>query len=203
MNYYHDLITEKSWEMLKILKKNHSFVLIGGWAVYLYTKALKSRDIDLICDYSELEKFRKSYDLIKNDRLKKYEIHAGEFDIDIYVPFFSNLGIPVEDLGKMGQEREGFTVIRLEALLVLKLAAFSDRASSIKGEKDKLDIISLLLSEEMDIQTFTALVKKYKLEALFDLLRRTIKETRSVPELGISEHTFSGWKKRAMPKNPS
>src|SRR3989338_3375463 len=86
MAYYHDLITEKSFQALQKLKRKHDFVLIGGWAVFLYTKALKSRDIDFICDYEELQKLKAEYDLVKNDRLKKYEIHMGEFDVDIYVP---------------------------------------------------------------------------------------------------------------------
>ena len=98
MPYYHDLITEKSWRILQNLRRAYDFILIGGWAVYLYTHGLKSRDIDFICDYKTLEKLRNDYDLVKNDRLRKYEIHIGEFDIDIYVPFFSDLGIPVEDL---------------------------------------------------------------------------------------------------------
>ena len=91
MDYYHNLITEKSWKKLQELKRQHRFILIGGWAVYLYAKMQKSKDIDIICDYEELEKLRSKYDLIKNDRLKKYEIHAGEFDIDIYTPFFFRL----------------------------------------------------------------------------------------------------------------
>lgn len=34
MAFYHDIITEKSWQELQILVKNIRFVLIGGWAVY-------------------------------------------------------------------------------------------------------------------------------------------------------------------------
>ena len=48
MPYYHDLITEKSWQILQELKRRHTFILIGGWAVYLYTKQLKSKDVDVI-----------------------------------------------------------------------------------------------------------------------------------------------------------
>ncbi len=45
MTYYHDLITKQSWEELQRLQKNIDFVLIGGWAIYLYTKALKSKAV--------------------------------------------------------------------------------------------------------------------------------------------------------------
>jgi hypothetical protein len=47
LGYYNDLITQKSWQTLQVLRGRLEFVLIGGWAVYLYTKALKSKDIDL------------------------------------------------------------------------------------------------------------------------------------------------------------
>jgi len=33
---YHDLITKKSFEILKEFKKKFNFILIGGWAVYFY-----------------------------------------------------------------------------------------------------------------------------------------------------------------------
>lgn len=46
MAYYNDLITEKSWQYLQTLRRETNFVLIGGWAVYLYTKSLKSKDFD-------------------------------------------------------------------------------------------------------------------------------------------------------------
>ena len=50
MQYYHDIITEKSFEFLQELKKKFNFVLIGGWAVFLYARTLKSKDIDIIVD---------------------------------------------------------------------------------------------------------------------------------------------------------
>ena len=55
MAYYHDIVTQKSWEELKKLNKKVKFVLIGGWATYLYTKELKSKDIDIyLPHYSEI-----------------------------------------------------------------------------------------------------------------------------------------------------
>jgi len=68
MEYYHDLITEKSFKILQDLKREFDFILIGGWAIFLYTKALKSKDIDIIVDYDELEKFKKEFDIVKNER---------------------------------------------------------------------------------------------------------------------------------------
>lgn len=59
MAYYHDIITEKSWVELKNLAKNIKFILIGGWAVYLFSKTLKSKDIDIIVDYPRLSRLKK------------------------------------------------------------------------------------------------------------------------------------------------
>src|SRR3989338_10773518 len=100
MDFYNDLITQKSWQTVKNLKSQIDFILIGGWAVYLYTKSLKSKDIDIILEYQNLEKLRQVYPITKNERLKKYEGRFEEIQIDIYLPFYSNIGIPVEDVLK-------------------------------------------------------------------------------------------------------
>ena len=71
--FYHELITEKSFKTLQELRKKFKFILIGGWAVFLYTKSLKSKDIDMVIDYDELGRIKKAYALSKNDRLKKYD----------------------------------------------------------------------------------------------------------------------------------
>ena len=49
--FYHELITEKSFKILQDLRKKIKFILIGGWAVFLYARTLKSKDIDIIIDY--------------------------------------------------------------------------------------------------------------------------------------------------------
>lgn len=195
MTYYHDLITEKSWLELCALRRTYDFILIGGWAVYLYTKALKSRDIDFICDYKELQKLKSHFDLLKNDRLKKYEIHRGEFDIDIYVPYFSDFVIPVEDLQLMKQTREGFYVLNPEALLVLKQKAYEDRAASIKGEKDKLDIITLVNTME-NMKKYEALLKKYRLGNYKTALKGLFGSVREAPELGFNEYAIAKLRKK-------
>lgn len=43
--FYHQLITEKSFQLLKQLKQKFNFILIGGWAIYLYSKSLKSKEV--------------------------------------------------------------------------------------------------------------------------------------------------------------
>src|SRR3989338_10819276 len=196
MAYYHDLITEKSFAALLEFRRKYRFILIGGWAVYLYAEALKSRDIDFICDYEELEKLKKNYALVKNDRLKKYEIHMGEFDGDIYIPFFSDLGLPVEDLSLLTRSINGFTVLKPEALLILKQKAHFDRSHSVKGEKDKLDIIALI--PNVDFKKYGALLKKYNVEYYKKSLAVLLKETREAPELDLNAHAFAQWKKKVL-----
>lgn len=193
MTYYHDLITEKSWKFLQQFQRDYKFILIGGWAAYLYSKSLKSRDIDIVCDYEELEKLKLKYELIKNERLKKYEFHAGEFDVDIYVPFYSDLGIPVEDLQNLTRNIEGFRVLEPEILLILKQKAFIDREGSLKGEKDKLDIIALakILQDTRGFKKYDELLKKYNLDFYRTELQRILQETKSAPELGLNEHQFA------------
>ena len=131
--YYRDQVTEKSWNLLRTLSKNYSFVLIGGWAVWLYTHALKSKDIDIVVSHGELGKLAKDFPLIKNDRLKKYEINQGEVEVDIYSPFYSNPGIPAQTILEHAILHEGFRVPRPEDLLALKLTAYASRAGSSKG----------------------------------------------------------------------
>lgn len=52
--FWNSDITEASWRGLQELKREIDFVLIGGWAVYLYSRLQKSKDIDVIVDYPAL-----------------------------------------------------------------------------------------------------------------------------------------------------
>src|SRR3989337_2063355 len=122
-NYYHNLLTSKSWRLLQALRKNYNFILIGGWAVFLYTHALKSKDIDLILEYPELAKIKERFEVSKNNRLKKYEARSAEVEIDIYVPHYSNPGLPAEDLKNFEVSQEGFKTLEKEVLSILKLQA--------------------------------------------------------------------------------
>lgn len=148
MEYWHEMVTEKSWKLLQELKGKFQFTLIGGWAVYLWARTQKSKDIDIIVDIDTLQSIKSQYELRKNDALKKYEIKADDVDIDIYVPFYSKLSLPAENVGSA--KVEGFDVARPEELLILKQAAEADRKHSEKGEKDRIDIMSLLLRCEID-----------------------------------------------------
>lgn len=199
MMFYQKIIIEKSWQILKQLKKEIDFILIGGWAIYLYTKALKSKDIDIIINYDQLDKLRQKYQIYKNERLAKYEVKTDGIDIDIYLPYFSNLGLPIDKLANFIEKKETFTLLKKEVLLITKLKAFSERKASIKGQKDKIDILSLLFLPDFDFEFLQKISKDYQLAVYLRLVEEILITTQEVKELGLNKHLFST-KKREMLK---
>lgn len=198
MAFYHDLITQKSWQVLLDLRKKYKFILIGGWAVFLYTKALKSKDIDLVVDYEELEKIRQEFTVFKNERLKKYEGRKEEAEIDIYVPFYSNLGIPVEEIKKFTVSVEGFTVAEKEVLAILKQNALKQRGGSLKGRKDLIDLVSLFSLSDFQWDKYFQLIREYRLKDYLDFFRKTLKSIFEIKELGLNTHQFNRVKKKIL-----
>ncbi|MFH0970548.1 MAG: hypothetical protein V1776_03755 [Candidatus Diapherotrites archaeon] len=160
--FWHESLTEKSWKKLQELSKEINLTVIGGWSVWLWTKQHKSKDIDILVDFETLSILKKKYSLEKNDRLKKYEIKLSEFDIDIYTPYYSTLAIPIEDLLKETIQIEGIKTIRSEMLLILKQGAEIDRRESIKGQKDTIDILTLLVYAPIDLKKYQELLEKYR-----------------------------------------
>ncbi|MBS3141733.1 hypothetical protein J4405_06350 [Candidatus Woesearchaeota archaeon] len=185
--YWNSLLTEKSWKILHELK-NYDFILIGGWAVYLHAHKQKSKDIDIVVGIKELEKL-KEYGLNKNDNLKKYEIKKEEIDIDIYAEYYSKLTIPAENIKDYAVKIEGFKVASKELLLILKQGAFKNREFSVKGEKDRIDIISLLFSE-IDFDNYCKILKKYKLESFFDELKKVLVNFKDYNALNLNPREF-------------
>lgn len=200
MEYWHNLITEKSFEALQILKKKYQFILIGGWAVFIYTKALKSKDIDIIIEHEELQKMKQEFGVVKNSRLKKYEVKKGDFDIDIYLPYFSNPGLPAEEISKFTVSKDGFTLPAPEVLLIMKQCAFSQRKNTPKGEKDKIDIFSLLMLEEFDWLKYKKVIKQYDLKKLTKELKTLLNETFEIKELNLTRHKIARLKKDVLAK---
>ena len=198
MEYYKDLITEKSFKILQNLKRKYKFILIGGWAVFLYTHSLKSKDIDMVIEYEELEKLRREFTLNKNDRLKKYEIVVDEIDIDIYLPFYSDPGIPAEEIKKYTQNLEGFLVPKPEILLILKQKAYLERLGSPKAEKDKIDILSLFKAIDLDFEFYKKILKKYDLKNYLEELKNLLRTTTNVSELGLNQFRYARFKKKIL-----
>ena len=173
---------------LQSLRNKFKFILIGGWAVFLYTNALKSKDIDIIVEYGELGKLKENFTVHKNERLKKYEIKTGEFDVDIYLPHYSDLGVDTERVISTASSRSGFTIPALEMLFALKLHAWKQRKGTIKGKKDELDLFSLAFLPEFNQSS-------YKIDNDFKTL---LSKARNIPELQLNEQQIARLRKKLL-----
>lgn len=198
-DFYQQFVTDKSYLILQSLKKRYEFVLIGGWAVYFYSNTLKSKDIDIIVDFAQLERLKKDFPLSKNERLKKYEIKIEEIDIDIYLPHYSHLGLSVEKIMKYTDVIDKLTLAKKEILLITKQVAYEKRKMSVKGQKDLIDIISLICLDDFDFNLYKKLLKEYKLSSYQKMLVQILNETYEIPELGYNRHSFAK-KKRILLK---
>ncbi|MFH0986463.1 MAG: hypothetical protein V1911_00270, partial [Candidatus Micrarchaeota archaeon] len=136
----------------------------------------KSKDIDIVVDHETLSQLKSKYSLNKNTNLKKYELKSDRFDIDIYVPFFSELAVPAQDILKNYIKVNGIKTVSPELLLILKQSAEIERRGTPKGMKDAIDLLTLLLYSGVDLQKYVAELGKYKLNNYIDALIRVIKE---------------------------
>ncbi len=199
MAYYHDLVTAKSWAELQNLPRLCDFTLLGGWAVYLYTHGLKSKDIDILVDYTELPKLQKVYEFVKNDRLHKYEAIRGPVQIDIYTPHYSQIGLPVETLLTHTHLVDGFRVILPEYLILLKIFTLSKRGRTGKGRKDFLDLISLYLAlKDQPFIEATKLATAYNLDHSLNYFSQILYENTSLLELSLNNHQYSTLKQNLL-----
>ena len=190
MDYWNSLITEKSWNLLQELNKKINFILIGGWAVYLWAKAHKSKDIDIVVDFKQLEKIKLKYDVKKNDNLKRYEIIIDEIDVDIYVPYYSKLAVPVEQIKQNSEKIENFNVVKPEILLILKQAAEIERKESEKGLKDRIDILSILLNCNINFMDYKNMLGKCRIENYKERLIKIINGFTELKYLGLNPREF-------------
>ncbi len=202
MDFWNSIITEKSWKILQELQqKQFHFILIGGWAAYLWTNLHKSKDIDIIIPgFNDLNYLKKNYTLKKNDALQKYEIQFEEIDVDIYVPYYSKLIVPIEEIIKHTTTRENITVVQPEILLILKQGAEADRGHSTKGLKDRIDIVTLLCYVDIDFAQYYALLKKNKLEHFFSRLQNIISEFTEIKYVDLNPRQWKLKKKELMQK---
>jgi hypothetical protein len=183
---WRDEVVERSWRVLGELKGFADFVLIGGWGVYLWTRKLKSRDIDVYIDQKNFYKLQseltqKGYALKRNVRLMKFEALISDVEVDIYTPFVSRLVIPCLDVfdRKLYSVIEGFKVAIPEVLLLLKAQAAQDRWHAEKGLKDRVDIISLLKFADVKRDVLEQMLREYDTQhTLRDAVKRAISESR-------------------------
>lgn len=200
MEFWNSEITNDSWNELLVLSRTYNFILIGEWAIYLYTKLHKSRDIDIVGDYDQFWVLSKDFQLRKNPSVRRYEIKFRKFDIYIYTPFYSRLTVPVQDLINNFTIIENIKVPKIEELLILKLGAFDERVDSIKGQKDRLDIAGLVFYSSVDYARFTELLNKYEKRVYYKLLMNAVGniDPRLLQYLNLNESTYAKIKKKAL-----
>jgi len=198
--FWSEVVTAKSWAQLVVLSKEYKFILIGGWAAYLWTRTHKSKDIDIVVDYDALHKIKTTLPLEKNERLRKYEVKMGEFDIDIYLPGYSKLAIPLEKLTENMTNIEGINVPSAESLVLLKQGAEIARRGSIKGKKDLIDILTLLIRSGFSIGNYKKLAREFSLEHYVKELENEINlfNQKDSDYLGMNLNEFAKWKKKFL-----
>jgi len=188
MEFWNDIVTEKSWNVLIKLKQEVDFILIGGWACYLLTKTLKSRDVDIIVDFENLEKIRAKHSIKKTHFLRKYETSIENISVDIYVPYYSRFPVPAEEIEKHTMSVEGFTIPVPEILLILKQHAELSRRDSVKGQKDRADILNLLINGDVKAETYLKFLEAYNITEYRKRLVEIITSARKEFEyLGITD----------------
>jgi hypothetical protein len=187
VEFWNEIVIDKSFRILQELRKKIDFILIGGWAVYFLTKSIKSKDIDIIVDFENLSKLKMEIELKKTEFLRKYESEIEGISIDIYVPYYSQFAVPVEEIIKNTIEVEGFKIPKPEILLILKQQAEMEREDSIKGQKDRTDIICLAKSGKINWKYYKELLKKFRLEKYLKELKKIVKTAKIEFEyLGIT-----------------
>lgn len=200
MEFWNSDITGESWNQLISLSKKYKFVLIGGWAIYMYTKLQKSRDIDMVVDYVQTRPLFADFQMRNNPSLRKYEIKFQKFNVDVYTPFYSRLSVSPQDLLNNYRVIENIMVPRVEEMLILKPGAFYDRKSSIKGQKDRVDIAGLVFYSTVDYSRLRVLLNQYKKESYMDLLLDAVGniDRHLLPYLNLNESTYSKIRKRTL-----
>lgn len=186
MELWNEAAVEKSQKILFELKNKLSFVLIGGWACWLYAKTVKSKDLDFYLNFDDFYSLQGKLAemgvfVSLNKNLQKYEAKVDEIDIDIYTPQYCPLIIPCKDVfsEKWFHAREGFNVILPEALLFLKAKAEFEREQSMKGFKDRIDILSIISKAKIDKDFLSKLENRYGFrirERILNIIRESSKE---------------------------
>jgi len=200
VEFWNDSVTAASWEKLVELSKKYKFVVIGGWAAYLWTGAQKSKDIDIVVDYSALRELMRDFGVLKNERLSKYEIRLERFDIDIYLPHFSKLAVPAEEIMESAQNARGIAAASPEMLLILKQGAEIERRQTVKGRKDAIDIANILLHSGVDLKKYAVLAGKFGHSGYTKELESVISRLgeRDLQYIGLEFVAFKKWKRKIL-----
>ena len=161
--FWNEEQTSKSRALLNKLSSEVDFVLIGGWAVFMYTKQQMSLDLDIAIGYDALAYFRKYGINDYNGFSIKYSVINGVY-VDLFIEGFSDkdLPVPVKEILSNYNNIEGIKVVEKELLLLLKLWGYY-RSDQHKIRKDILDVIALLLYANIDFAKLKGYIEKYSI----------------------------------------
>jgi len=151
--FYPPEFTERSRAVLDhIHEAVPDAVLIGGWATWVRTGGAMSHDIDLIVTRPQLAVITGlAEDLSESRHLagRKWRGTLDEVHLDLYVPYESRLGqhlqLRVERLVHRQELVDNWVVLDLPGQVATKLAGLLDRPDSMPGEKDRQELMALLL----------------------------------------------------------
>lgn len=156
-------------------------------ACYFHTGTIKSQDVDIIVDFETLNQIKKDFQVKKNSILKKYETLYNDTSIVIYVPYYSNFALSFDSITKNTVKRQGITIPKPEIILILKQQAELERKGSTKGQKDRVDILNILIKSDINMKRYLLLVKEYNLKEYMKRLETIIKTSKTEFEyLGIT-----------------
>lgn len=153
----------------------------------------------MVLEFSELERLKKDFEVFKNERLKKYGARKGEMEIDIYLPFYSNPGLPAEDLKKFVVSLEGFKTVEKEILAILKQRALMERKGLVKGRKDLADLVGLFRLPNFDWKKYKETISAYGLEKSVRATVGILQSTTKIDELNLNVHQMARFKRRILP----
>jgi predicted nucleotidyltransferase len=198
-------IYEKSFSVLKkitLAQKEHnfSFVLIGGWAVWVYSRYLKSKDIDIIIKPEDFFKLKNFFinlgfsetggkHLNKKGFVKLFE--DDKIEIDVYTEKIAHTDVKQILKNSVKKKINGIeiNVASITDLFILKVIALLDRIGSAKGEKDISDLIALLEHyEKIDFNIVIADVGKDKLKYIFKVIFSNYKITKKFYNIELGKY---------------
>lgn len=186
--------TSGSFAVLRSLVSDGlDFVLIGGWAVYYYTRQQESLDVDIAISYDRLEFFRNAGIADHEGTRIKYSIRNGIY-VDIFVSEFSDPDLPisVSEILKHFNAIDGVKVVDREMLLLLKLWGYF-RDDEVKVRKDIIDVASLVIYGDINLSRVAALARRYKIPARrgADVLLEYMDKAETLTEfvgMGLNEY---------------
>ena len=104
------------------------------------------------------------------------------------------------EIQKLSTKVQGITTIPLEVLLILKQAAEIERRNSVKGQKDSIDIITILIHGGIELNKYLELLEKYNLRFYVNEIIYVIKNfnTKHIDYFDINLKKFVDWKKNYL-----